>query len=136
MNKILILISIILLSVSAIFIYFLLTPPSERGVNETLSENQTEVREIPKDETLVEVREISVLSNRFEPSQLTINFGETVKWINKDENITHQVICGTKHSQIFNVLLYPGTDFEYTIYNNITCWEPSVEGMKMNIIVK
>ena len=93
-------------------------------------ENQTQ-EEQP--ETMGE-NEISVLSNRFEPSQLTVSSGDLVKWVNND-NKQHEVVCAAGETPLFDIILNSGDDFVFIITENTDCWDPSIQGMEMSIAV-
>ncbi len=59
--------------------------------------------------------QIAVKDNSFEPRQITIQKGQTVKWTNEGQN-THTVTSGTdcsKNGQ-FNSWIAPGESFTHT----------------------
>jgi plastocyanin len=105
---------------------------------------QQKKQEIPKNQTIPQaekskIYEIFIFSDKFEPSQLTINSGEKVKWINKD-NKQHELLClDSTRETLFDVIILPGENFSWSFYSKgkYEFWSPEIgEKMKGNIIVE
>jgi len=165
-NKTIVIIAILLLTISGISLYRLFTLPTpeitQEGTSQQTISNETQEEtkssqeagpqqsEQPQEQPetqpqenqtqeeqpeTMEENEISVLSDRFEPSQLTVNSGDLVKWVNND-NKQHEVVCTAGETPLFDIILNSGDDFVFVITENTDCQDPSIQGMEMSIRVR
>ena len=132
--------AIILVSVFTYLFIF----PKEKEVKPP--ETTTTITEVPATTTTVTevvkkiiiISEVSIYSDRFEPSEIRVKINEKLKWINKDSK-QHEVVCvDANQNPLFDAILNPEESWEFYMYANGECWDPSVseQGMRMRIIAE
>jgi plastocyanin len=130
-----IVLSILLFAVSSYFLFF---AKEEVAQTTTTTLGATTTTAISgRGGRITTVNEVSIYSDRFEPSQLTIKSDEKVKWINKDDK-QHEVVCvDANQNPLFDAILNPGESWEFYLSLSAECWDPSVseQGMRMSITV-
>ena len=133
-----IILSLIVFIVSAYFLFF----SKEEGETPVVTTTTTKpgvTTSLPSSEggQIIPINDVSIYSNRFEPSQLNIKPNEKVKWINKDSK-QHEVVCiDSDQTPLFDAILNAGESWEFYMAKSGECWDPSVseESMRMSITV-
>jgi len=127
-----ILFSILIFSVS--FYFSFLAPPPEGTTTTTTLPAVTTTLPVATTTTIQQVvHEISILTDKFEPSQLTIRVGEAVKWINTDSKTRILVLSNPPLEK--NILAGDSFKFTFNSAETIEFWDPDVENMAGSIVV-
>ena len=135
MKKIAIAIILFSILVFALSFYFLFLAPSPRETTTTttLPAVTTTLPAVTTTTTQARVYEVQILTDKFEPSQLTIRAGEAVKWINKDSKTRVLVLSNPPLEK--NILANNNFTFTFRSIGTIEFWDPDVEGMTGSITV-
>jgi len=114
--------------------YTTTTIQKELKTTTTIAQQTTTTQTI---EERVSYKEIFIHADRFEPIEITINKNEKVKWINKDSK-QHEIVCTTNGEPLFDIVVNAGESFDFPIFSNTECWDPTVgeTKMRMKIIVR
>jgi len=144
---VIILAAVILIGASYLFLFqgekgtgnttttLIINPTTVSGSPTTVSGSSTVPRSTT---TILKINEVSVYSDRFDPSQLKIKGNEKVKWINNDTK-QHEVVCvDANQNPLFDAILNSGESWEFYPSGSAECWDPSVneETMRMKIILE
>jgi plastocyanin len=103
----------------------------------TTIEKTTTTTSLPVIEEKISYKEVAVYTDRFEPNEIIIKSDEKVKWVNKD-NKEHEIVCATNGEPLFDVTINANESFDFSIYSNTECWDPTVgeDKMRMKIIIQ
>jgi len=86
------------------------TPEVEEQLPELLPERRR-VKPVPQPKKVVI---IEIKNLQFNPSEITIEKGTTVEWINNDEDVTHNIYSVTLEQDFNSRRLEPGQSYSYT----------------------
>jgi plastocyanin len=113
------------------------TTTTQQQTTTTTIEKTTTTTSLPVIEEKISYKEVAVYTDRFEPNEIIIKSNEKVKWTNKD-NKEHEIVCATNGEPLFDVTINANESFDFSIYSNTECWDPTVgeDKMRMKIIVQ
>lgn len=92
---------------------------------------------VPVTTTTIAVTQVSVYSDRFDPTELNMTASGKVKWLNVDTK-QHEVVCvDSSQTPLFDATINAGESFLGYIAGNADCWDPSVGEniMRMKITI-
>jgi len=125
-----------LIITSAVFYFFYFSKKEEASTTQ-ITQTTTTTTSLPVIEEKISYKEVAVYADRFEPDEIIIKNDEKVKWINKD-NKEHEIVCETNGEPLFDVIINANESFDFPLYSNTECWDPTVgeDKMRMKIIIQ